>query len=71
MDHNVDLSSTLQVANTLIKADRDFELLEVFGGGHGAGGEYGERRLLDFFVRSLEGEKTVNWNAMSHVDQPK
>lgn len=71
MDHNVDPSSTLQVVNALIKADKDFELLEVPGGGHGAGGEYGERRLLDFFVRSLEGEKTVNWNAASPVVQHK
>ncbi|GGG69665.1 S9 family peptidase [Edaphobacter dinghuensis] len=71
MDHNVDPSSTLQVVNALIKADKDFELLEVPGGGHGAGGEYGERRLLDFFVRSLEGEKTVNWNAAPSTVQHK
>lgn len=69
MDHNVDPSSTLQVVNALIKADKDFELLEVPGGGHGAGGEYGERRLLDFFVRSLEDEKTVNWNMTSPMVQ--
>jgi dipeptidyl aminopeptidase/acylaminoacyl peptidase len=71
MDHNVDPSSTLQVVNALIKADKDFELLEVPGGGHGAGGEYGERRLLDFFVRSLEREKTVNWNAALPMIQHK
>ena len=63
LDTNVDPSSTLQVVNALIKADKDFELLEVPGGGHGAGGEYGERRLLDFFIRSLTNETTINWNA--------
>ncbi len=63
MDSNVDPSSTLQVVNALIKANKDFELLDVPGGEHGAGGEYGQRRLMDFFVRSLEGETTVNWNA--------
>lgn len=62
LDTNVDPSSTLQVVNALIKADKDFELLDVPGGGHGAGGEYGERRLLDFFVRSLTNETTTNWN---------
>jgi dipeptidyl aminopeptidase/acylaminoacyl peptidase len=63
MDSNVDPSSTLQVVNALIKAGKDFELLDVPGGGHGAGGEYGERRLLDFFVRSLTDKTTTNWNA--------
>ncbi|RRA50219.1 S9 family peptidase [Acidipila sp. EB88] len=63
MDSNVDPSSTLQVANALIKANKDFEFLDVPGGEHGAGGEYGERRLLDFFVRSLGNQNTVNWNA--------
>jgi dipeptidyl aminopeptidase/acylaminoacyl peptidase len=63
MDSNVDPSSTLQVVNALIKAGKDFELLDVPGGGHGAGGEYGERRLLDFFIRTLTDKTTVNWNA--------
>lgn len=62
MDHNVDPSSTMQVINALIKADKDFEFLYVPDGHHGAGGEYGERRLLDFFVRTLQGKTTVNWN---------
>jgi dipeptidyl aminopeptidase/acylaminoacyl peptidase len=62
LDTNVDPSTTLQVANALIKADKDFELLDVPGGGHGAGGRYGERRLMDFFVRALTDEKTPNWN---------
>lgn len=38
LDTNVDPSSTLQVANALIKANKNFDLLYVPGGGHGAGG---------------------------------
>ncbi len=55
MDKNVDPASTMQVVNALIKADKDFDLLVVPGGGHGIGGRYGERRRADFFVRHLLG----------------
>ncbi|AWM36197.1 Prolyl tripeptidyl peptidase precursor [Gemmata obscuriglobus] len=56
LDRNVDPASTLQVANALIRADKDFELLVVPGGGHGiAESPYGSRRRMDFFVRNLMG----------------
>lgn len=56
MDENVDPASTMQVANALIKADKDFDLLIVPGAGHGAcETPYGRRRRQDFFVRSLMG----------------
>ena len=56
LDRNVDPASTMQVVNALIKADKDFELVVIPGGGHGAGGgKYGERRRRDFFVRNLLG----------------
>ena len=56
MDRNVDPASTMQVVNALIKADKDFDLLVVPGGGHGVGsGRYGMRRTRDFFVRHLHG----------------
>ncbi|MGC4015169.1 MAG: prolyl oligopeptidase family serine peptidase [Luteolibacter sp.] len=56
LDHNVDPSSTLQVANALQKADKDFELLIVTGADHGAAETpYGNRRRADFFVRNLLG----------------
>jgi dipeptidyl aminopeptidase/acylaminoacyl peptidase len=55
MDTNVDPASTLQVVNALIKANKKFDLLYVPGGGHGAGGAYGQRKLQDFFVHNLLG----------------
>lgn len=62
LDMNVDPASTFQVADRLIRAGKDFELLVVPGGDHGAGGEYGQRRLLDFFVRWLRHQPTPDWN---------
>lgn len=64
MDKNVDPSSTFQVVNALIKAKKTFSLLDVPGGGHGAGGEYGQRALEDFFVHNLLGQEPPDWNAM-------
>ena len=64
MDKNVDPATTLQVADRLIKANKDFELLFVPGGDHGAGGRYGERKLMDFFVRNLQWEPTPDWNRL-------
>jgi dipeptidyl aminopeptidase/acylaminoacyl peptidase len=54
MDTNVDPSSTMQVVNALIKADKDFDLLYMPGAGHGvARTPYGARRLVDFFARTF------------------
>jgi dipeptidyl aminopeptidase/acylaminoacyl peptidase len=56
MDKNVDPSSTLQVVNALIKADKDFDLLYMPGAGHGvARTAYGWRRLQEFFEKNLLG----------------
>ncbi|WP_115560274.1 S9 family peptidase [Xanthomonas arboricola] len=65
MDRNVDPASTFQVADRLIKAGKDFDLLVVPGGDHGAGGNYGRRRLLDFFVRWMQQAPTPEWNRTS------
>jgi len=62
LDTNVDPSSTMQVANALIKANKKFDLLAVPGGGHGAGGAYGQRLLEDFFVHHLLGVEPPDWN---------
>jgi dipeptidyl-peptidase 4 len=56
LDNNVDPASTMQVANALIKANKDFELLIMPGVGHGAAETpYASRRRADFFVRHLLG----------------
>ena len=63
MDKNVDPSSTMQVINALIKANKKFSFLDVPGGGHGAGGLYGQRLLIDFFVHNLMHSEPPDWNA--------
>ncbi len=61
MDTNVDPSSTYQVVNALIKANKKFDLLVVPGGGHGAGGVYYQHLLQDFFVHNLIGVEPPAW----------
>jgi len=62
MDKNVDPASTFQVADRLIKAGKIFDLFFVPGGGHGAGGPYGQRKLEDFFVHNILGQEPPDWN---------
>jgi dipeptidyl aminopeptidase/acylaminoacyl peptidase len=66
LDTNVDPSSTMQVVNQLITHNKEFDLLVVPGGGHGAGradnrAAYGERKRFDFFVRHLLGVEPPSW----------
>jgi dipeptidyl aminopeptidase/acylaminoacyl peptidase len=68
MDTNVDPASTLQVVNALIKANKRFDLLFVPGGGHGAGGAFGQRMLQDFFVHNLHGVEPPDWNRADKKD---
>ncbi|MFN9445269.1 MAG: prolyl oligopeptidase family serine peptidase [Pirellulaceae bacterium] len=57
LDDNVDPASTLQVADALIAADKNFDLLWMTGRGHGAGGSaYGRRRTWEFFLKHLRPE---------------
>jgi dipeptidyl aminopeptidase/acylaminoacyl peptidase len=62
MDNNVDPASTTQLVNALIKAKKDFDYLLVPGMKHSSGGDYGERRRMDFFVEHLLGVKPPDWN---------
>ncbi|WP_115577231.1 S9 family peptidase [Xanthomonas campestris] len=67
-DSNVDPASTAQVVDALIKAGKDFDLLNVPGGEHSVGRssgpiDYVQRRQYDFFVRHLRGDATPRWNA--------
>ena len=68
-------SSSLQVVNALVKAGKDFDLLEVPGGEHTVGRstgpiDYIERRQFAFFVKNLKGEPTPDWNT-SDARAPK
>jgi dipeptidyl aminopeptidase/acylaminoacyl peptidase len=63
LDDNVPPESTYRFADALIRAGKDFDFLMVPGGGHGAGGAYGQRRLQDFFVRHLLGQEPPDRNA--------
>ena len=62
LDTNVDPSSTMQVVNALIKANKTFDLLVIPGAGHGPGGAYGERKRYDFFVQHLLAQTPPAWN---------
>ena len=63
MDRNVDPSSTMQVVNALIKANKTFDLLVIPGAGHTSGGPYGDRKRNDFFVHHLLGVEPPDRNA--------
>jgi hypothetical protein len=65
MDTNVPPESTMRFVDALIKANKDFDLLVVPGADHGSGGEYGQWRTEDFFVRNLQNKETPNRNAQS------
>jgi len=62
LDDNVDPASTMQFANALIKANKNFELVTVPGMGHSAGGDFGERKRKDFFVQHLLGVTPPSWD---------
>lgn len=62
LDDNVDPSSTYQLTNALIRANKDHELIVVPGMGHSSGGEYGERKRRDFFVKHLMGVNPPGWS---------
>ncbi|HEY3388068.1 MAG TPA: DPP IV N-terminal domain-containing protein [Prolixibacteraceae bacterium] len=64
MDDNVDPASTMQVAAALIAAKKDFELVVLPGMNHTLGGEYGEQKRRDFFVKTFLNQSTPDWNQM-------
>lgn len=62
LDDNVDPASTMQAVNALIKAKKEFELVVVPGINHTLGGEFGDRKRFDFFVKHLLGVMPPDWN---------
>lgn len=70
LDTNVDPSSTMQVVNALIKANKSFDMLVMPGEEHGGGrrgdsAPYGDRKMWDFFVQHLHGTVPPKWNSMN------
>ena len=62
LDTNVPPESTLRLADALIKANKDFDMIVVPNGGHGGGGRHGDRRRKDFFRKYLLGIEPPNYN---------
>lgn len=61
LDDNVDPASTYQLVNQLIKNGKEHELILVPGMGHSSGGDYGEKKRRDFFVKHLLGVDPPKW----------
>ena len=62
MDDNVDPSSSYQVVNALIKANKEFEFILIPGAHHTMGENYGEHKRADFFVKNLLGVDPPSWD---------
>lgn len=71
LDDNVDPSSTMQVINQLIKANKNFDFLMVPGMKHSLGGDYGEHKRRDFFVKNLLGVDPPEWTWQTNITIPK
>lgn len=66
LDDNVDPASTMQVADALIKANKDFELVVLPGVSHTLGEEFGDHKRYDFFVKHLLGVEPPKWDEISY-----
>ena len=66
LDDNVDPASTMQVADALIKANKDFELVVLPGVHHTLGESFGEHKRYDFFVRHLLGVTPPDCNEIDY-----
>jgi dipeptidyl aminopeptidase/acylaminoacyl peptidase len=56
VDNNVPPASTFKLADALIKASKEFELVYLPGVGHSGGGAYGNRKRINFFRKHLLGQ---------------
>ena len=66
IDDNVDPSSTYQLVNALIKANKEFEFVIIPGTDHTMGEDYGEHNRYDFFVKNLLGVDPPKWNLINN-----
>ncbi len=63
LDRNVPPESTIRFADALQKAKKEFDFVVIPGADHTDGGDYGERKRRDFFVRWLLGKEPPEWNS--------
>lgn len=56
----------MQVADALIKANKEFELVVIPGAHHTMGEEYGDHKRYDFFVRHLMGKTPPKWDEIKY-----
>jgi dipeptidyl aminopeptidase/acylaminoacyl peptidase len=66
LDDNVDPSSTYQVVNALIKANKNFDLVVLPGVHHTMGEYFGEHKRFDFFVKHLLGVDPPDWQKVKN-----
>ena len=66
LDDNVDPASTMQVADALIKANKEFELVVIPGAHHTMGEAYGDHKRYDFFVRHLMNKTPPKWDEIKY-----
>lgn len=62
LDDNVDPASTFQLVDALIKAGKNHDFIMVPGMGHSSGGDFGEKKRRDYFVKHLLGVNPPAWN---------
>jgi dipeptidyl-peptidase-4 len=55
LDHIASPANTMHVVDALIKANKDFDFIEIPNADHGGGFSYVDRRRKDFLVRNLLG----------------
>jgi dipeptidyl aminopeptidase/acylaminoacyl peptidase len=62
VDSNVPPESTFRLLDALQKAKKDVDFVYLPGADHTAGGEFGEHKRRDFFVKHLLGVDPPSWS---------
>lgn len=62
LDDNVDPASSMKVADALIKAGKNFEMIIIPGAHHTMGEDFGEHKRYDFFVKHLLEKDPPQWS---------
>jgi dipeptidyl aminopeptidase/acylaminoacyl peptidase len=66
LDTNVPPESTYRLVDALIDAGKEFEFVLLPGSDHTGGGQFGERKRRDFFVKHLLGVDPPAWNSLAN-----